>query len=667
MTENSLQVRPYPLGAHCEGAGIRFSFVSGKDNCGILIFDKTTGKKLKKIPFDPRQKIGNIHCCYVTEYDASRITYQFYEEDSVVPDANARIFMGKSGYGRERNARDLKAGFLTDAFDWQEDQRPRIPYGDCICYCMHVRGFTKHPSSGVDHRGTFLGMVEKISYLKEIGVTTVELQPAYEFLEIPSREERREELPYLAKEEDPDCPGLKKLNYWGYKKGYYYAPKSAYASGGNASLEFKEMVREFHKNGIEIVMQFYFPKEISVYGIPEILRYWVMEYHVDGFHLMGEALPVDLLIQDPMLADTKLWYYHFDPDSLYKKEEYPAYRNLASYQDDYLYTMRRFLKGDEDMVGPVLYQMRHIPDKMGRIHYLSNYYGMTLMDMVSYDRKHNEGNGEENRDGSDYNCSWNCGEEGSTRKKKVLGLRVQQIKNAMCMLLMSQSTPLIFMGDEFGNSQKGNNNPYCQDNVTAWLDWRDREKHAEIHSFWKQLVEIRKAHPVLHQAREPRILDYIACGYPDLSYHGLNAWRPQTERYSRSVGMMYCGKYAKVDHTKDDCFFYIAMNMHWEMHEFGLPRLPKGFRWQLLVSTREDRQNCQETGKIKQEDLSLTKSEETNSESVFPVPPRSIAIFNSVPDPAAGETDHSKHRGRGRKPQAEKTKTPEQYNDRTIF
>jgi glycogen operon protein len=285
-----------------------------------------------------------------------------------------------------------------------------------------------------------------------------------------------------------------------------------------------------------------------------------------------------------------------------------------------MYIMRKFLKGDEDMVKSVMYEMRRVPQGAGRIHYMSNYYGMTLLDMVSYDRKHNEPNGEDNLDGNDYNCSWNCGEEGATRKKKIAALRLRQLKNAMCMLLLSQSTPLIFMGDEFGNSQKGNNNPYCQDNAVTWLDWKDKERNAELYTFWKELIDLRRNHAMLHRSSEPRIMDYIACGYPDLSYHGMNAWRPQTESYSRCIGMMYCGKYVESEGTGSEDSLYIAMNMHWESHEFGLPRLPKGMKWKLLLTTDEQK-------------LSDTEAMEIISEeNVCEVPARTVAIFISVQD-----------------------------------
>lgn len=632
MTEKIMQIKPYPLGAHCEGEGIRFAFVSEKESCGILIFNRETGEQIEQIPFDTKHKIGNVWCAFLAKYKPEEISYQFYEEDlkeqydgdgrKVVPDQNAALFVGAHVYGSARDAGELKAGFVTEAFDWQNDKNPRIPYEDSLCYLLHVRGFTKHASSQVEHGGTFRGIVEKLPYLQEIGVTTVELQPAYEFAEIPSKEERMKEIPYPVKEGDLASFGAPKLNYWGYKKGYYYTPKAAYAVK-DAVAEFKEMVRAFHQNGMEIVMQFYFPKEVPALEIPEILRYWVMEYHVDGFHLMGENLPIELYAADPVLAQTKLWYYDFNADVIYKRSEYPAYRNLAAYNDDYLYTMRKFLKGDEDMVKAVQYQMRRIPEKKGRIHYMSNYYGMTLMDMVSYDRKHNEENGEDNRDGNDYNYSWNCGEEGDSEKEDIKALRLQQLKNALCMIMFSQSTPLIFMGDEFGNSQKGNNNPYCQDNDTTWLDWNDIKRNAEIHSFWKRLVELRRKYPVLHPADETKMTDSLACGYPDLSYHGESAWNAETKPYSRWMGIMLCGKYAKAQNAECD-FLYIAMNMHWENHDFGLPKLPKGMAWKECIATMAT------NGSIEDSSVGNCDAKLHNPENHRTIPARSIAVFCSV-------------------------------------
>lgn len=618
MTEKILHNNPRLLGAHIESSGVRFSFVSRSAACGILLYDSETGRLRKKIPFTEEERIGHVYSKMVTDMDPSSSTYLFYEGDRLIPDERARVFPHKVPYGRERDIKDMRAGFVTGTYDWRQDKFPRIPYNKVIAYCMHARGFTKHASSGVKHRGTFAGIAEKIPYLKDIGITTIELQPAYEFAEVPFKGETGNQ-PRMTETGILEEENRQKVNYWGYKKGYYYVPKSAYAAAKDTVTEFKELVRALHANGMELVMQFYFPEDVRHNEIPEILRYWVLEYHVDGFHLLGGNLPAELLASDELLADTKIWYYRFDTDRLYGRNEQPLYPHVAEYNDAWYYDMRRFLKGDGGMLGSVLYHMRHIPEKAGCIHYLTNYYGFTLADLVSYDYKHNEPNGEDNRDGNDYNCSWNCGEEGRTRRQTVRQLRLKQMKNALCLLMLSQSAPLIFMGDEFGNSQKGNNNPYCQDNAVAWLDWGGIKKNEEILSFWKLLVRFRQEHPILRPVRELRQTDYIACGYPDLSYHGQNAWCPQTEAQFRHIGMLLYGKYAKDAEIKDDTFIYIAINMHWERHRMALPRLPKGAAWEIAFSTESG-----ETGR------KTEAEEEKDMEFVRNIPPRSVAVYISV-------------------------------------
>ncbi len=613
MTKTYSHKQPYPLGAHVWDGGVRFSFVSRSEACGILLYDRQTGSLSEKIPFAREDRIGNVYCRTVEGIDTKECTYLFYEDDRLVPDSRGRAFPKKLPFGRERSAEDMKAGFLTEEFDWGEDHTPRIPYHQALCYCLHVRGFTKHASSGVEHRGTFAGIKEKIPYLKEIGITTLELQPAYEFTEIPLKEECLHNPP-CAVSLDGAGEGdgaRKKMNYWGYKESYYYAPKAAYAASADAAGEFRELVKALHANGMELVMQFYFPDGARQNEILDILCFWVLAYHVDGFHLLGENLPADMLARDDVLADTKLWYYGFDTDKLYKRGEQPPCPHLAEYNDAWYYDMRRFLKGDGNMLGTALYHMRHIPQKAGRIHYLTNYYGFTLADMVSYDYKHNEANGEENRDGSDYNCSWNCGDEGTTRKNNVRKLRLRQMKNAMCLLLLSQSTPLIFMGDEFGNSQKGNNNPYCQDNGVTWLDWKGIERNAELHAFWKMLIRFRRDNPILRPERELRLMDYIACGYPDLSYHGQYAWRPETEGNYRHIGIMLCARYAGFHDDCDNAFLYLAINMHWEQRSLALPKLPKGMKWELAFSTEAERRAEEKDAFLRQ------------------VPPRSIAVYTA--------------------------------------
>ena len=501
MTEKKHAIKPYPLGAHVEDGAIRFAYASGKKDCGILIYDRKSGKKTHRVPFRQEERMGNVYCKYL-ELEPENVGYQFYEGERTVPDLHAQGFLRKPAYGKIRKPADRIAVFPNEDFDWEQDMHPMLPYEDSTCYCLHVRGFTMHASSQVTHRGTFAGVVEKLDYLQEIGVTTVEFQPVYEFDETPEKTVPKTsgELAAVAGEKNGEgkLPGYRVLNYWGYREGFYYAPKAAYAAGEDPAEEFRLMVKEFHKRKMEVILQFYFPRGMDAAEIGNILRFWVLSYHVDGFHLMGEGVPAQMLAGDPALSGTKLWHYSFDTEQLYDPAVKPEYRNLAEYRDDYLYTMRRFLKGDDNMLSGVLYEMRHIPANMGRIHYLSNYYGFTLMDMVSYDHKHNEANGENNRDGSDNNHSVNFGHEGPCSDPIITQQRERAIMNMLGTLLLSLGTPMLLAGDEFGNSQNGNNNAYTQDNETTWLDWDwlySTEQTAELKLFnlTSRLIALRKA------------------------------------------------------------------------------------------------------------------------------------------------------------------------------
>ena len=244
------------------------------------------------------------------------------------------------------------------------------------------------------------------------------------------------------------------------------------------------------------------------------------------------------------------------------------------------------------------------------VRYLASHNGMRLMDMVSFDRKHNEDNGEHNNDGTDYNYSWNCGAEGDTKKRRVQQLRRSQIYNAVIMALLHQGIPMIFAGDEFGQSQQGNNNPYCQDNEISWVNWKNKRKNKAMFEFVREIIALRQAHPVLHMEKPVRMMDYLGCGYPDVSVHGARPWQPEDTPESHYVGMMYCGTYV---HTsgKDDDFFYIAYNMHWEPKTIGLPHLSEKLQWEAVVATTS-------MDNLDFEDMYQAK-----------IPPRTIVIFKS--------------------------------------
>ncbi len=568
---------PYPLGANRDRSGINFSFVTKESDAGVIIYDKD-GKQIKeRISFPEEYAVGNIRCMNV-EGLSGDVVYAFYEKESVVRDERGRAFLGCYEYGEKELAgrKTAPALICTEEYDWGGDKKSVIPYAESIVYCLHVRGFTRHPSSKVKGKGTFLGIQEKIPYLKDLGITTVEFQPVYEFPEVEKCKEHTQNMPETIMDQQDETTW--RSNYWGYTKGCYYSPKSSYAHTRNAAVEFKNLVKEFHRNGMEVVLQFYFTEEMQASEILDILRFWVMEYHVDGFHLKGAGIDSRALAMEPALAKTKLWYYGFDVEA--EQTEGASY--LAEYTEDFRYDMRSFLKGDGDMIPAVMRCLRHNPPHCGKINYMSNYDGFTLMDMVCFDKKHNEDNGEGNRDGTDYNASWNCGIEGPSKKKHIVKLRRQQLKNALLMLYFAQGTPLIFMGDEFGNSQKGNNNPYCQDNEITWLNWKNKESNSDIYDFIKEIIRFRKEHPVFWQKKELRGLDYNASGFPDISYHGQFPWKPDLGVASRQLCILYNGTYAG-----ENASFYIAYNMHWEEYTFELPTLKGYLPWEVCIFSGE--------------------------------------------------------------------------------
>lgn len=591
---NQLHIKkgqPYPLGASVRNNTVNFSMVnSSQEECGILLYDKAA-KEALRIPFDAGHRIGNICCLAVDGVNITECEYNYYIGDKVQVDPYAKKIYGNEVWGSVREgAIELRGGIYQPQFDWHKTAPLHIPYQDSIFYCLHVRGFTRHASSKVKHKGTFLGLQEKLPYLKELGITAVELMPAYEFEECESAEDKYA-ISYQVQHIAQDLSEEKgadtcRMNYWGFKKAFYFAPKSSYAAGKDACAEFKEMVREFHKNGIEVIMQFYFPDNTKQGYILDVLKHWVLEYRIDGIHLMGGHIPVTLLATEPLFANTKLMGTDFSLAEIYPEGELPCYRNLGFYRNEFMNDMRKFLKGDFDTLKGFCFHMRNHNPQCGVVNYITNYNGFTLADLVSYERKHNEENGEDNRDGTDYNYSWNCGAEGPTRKRNITELRRKQMRNAFAFLLTAQGTPLILAGDEFANSQKGNNNCYCQDNELSWLNWKNIQKNQEFLDYVKKLIQFRRQHAILHADHELSLSDRGGSGYPELSYHGEEAWKAHTENYFRHIGMMYCGALPKQKDKWDNDYLYAAYNMHWEPKHFALPTLPGNYVWQTVLDTQ---------------------------------------------------------------------------------
>lgn len=557
--------------------GIVFSMErKNNEEANLLLYKKGSKEVIQEIPFPATNTIGDIVCVKAEKIASARYEYNFCIDGKVTLDPYAKVLIGTGKFGEEHpEGHEVRCAMIAGNYDWEDDRKPQIAYEDAVMYSFHVRGFTKQRYSGVRHKGTFLGITEKAEYFKELGINQIKLMPAYEFTEMESvkthaRYRKEEELP-------------KRLNYWGYTKAFHFAPKRAYAATKDPVREFKDMVKTMHRLGIEVLMEFYFPEGCSPRYITECLQYWVQEYHVDGFHVRGVQGICNLMATDPLFADTKLLNIYFPVEEIYGKKNLPKKRMVAECNDGFMIDVRRFLKGDEESLKAFAERMRRNPKGSGLINYIASHDGFTLCDLVSYEERHNEDNGEQNRDGRVQNYSWNCGEEGKSRKKKILELRNRQMKNAWCMLLLSAGTPMILAGDEFCNSQLGNNNPYCLDNEISWLDWKGyKSGNSEMFRFVKDLIAFRKKHKILHMGQELSMTDSLSCGFPGISYHSSSAWYGELDGQNRKIGVMYCGKYAD-----EDELIYIAYNMHWMEHTFALPALPGGYRWNVALDTSE--------------------------------------------------------------------------------
>lgn len=535
----------------------------------LELFSRTGKKRLCSIPYPKDCRIGSVYSIMVKGLDPSDCLYKIRSGKHDYIDPCVKEIAGNDKFGK----RDGLGSFLTPS-PVLKHKRPCLEWEDMMIYLLNVRAFTEDPSSKVQHPGTFDGLREKIPYIKELGMNCLLIQPAYDFDEIT--------------EQRSEAGSRIRLNLWGYVPGNYFVPKPAYASGDPAA-EFAMLTDELHKNNMELIMQFYFDPNATTCFILDVLRYWVMTYGVDGFEIMGASLPVSEIAKDPLLTDTKLIFTDTDADMIYGRSN-PVRKNVGIVNSPFMYDMRKYLKGDEDMLNAVSKHMLMNPDRNAVINYITSYYGFTLKDLVSYERKHNDKNGEGGLDGSDYNYSWNCGEEGPSRKKSVNSLRFKQMKNAMMLLILSQGVPVIRAGDEFCNSQRGNNNAWCQDNKISYLDWNDLDKNRKFFDFVCTLGRLRKKHPVFRGRYAKKMYDYISCGTPDVSFHGEQAWNQSFANYNRHFAVMYAGAYEKTGSGKCDDDFYMACNMHWTGHRFHPPKPAKGKKWEICLSSGNEKE-----------------------------------------------------------------------------
>ena len=651
--------RPLPFGATLIAGGVNFSIYSSHaTTCMLVLFKRHQPEPIAEIPFPEEFRIGNVWSMIVFDLDYENLEYGYrmdgpsnfheghwFNPQKILMDPYAKIIGGRDIWGVEPDWSDAyqhRARLAFDDFDWGNDRPLEIPPEDQIIYEMHVRGFTEHPSSGVkeSHRGTFAAIRDKIPYLKTLGVNAIELMPIFEFDEFENSRRHPETNDLL-------------LNYWGYSTVGFFAPKAGYAATGKYGMqvdELKSLVKDLHKNGIEVILDVVFNHTaegnengpyISFRGIdnktyymltPEgyyfnfsgcgntlncnnpivrnivldCLRYWVAEYHIDGFRfdlasILGRdpwgaplANPplLETLAFDPILAKCKLIAEAWDAGGLYQVGSFPAYGRWAEWNGKYRDDIRQFLKGDAGKVGAMAQCLQGSPDLYARagrgpatsINFITAHDGFTLADLVSYNGKHNEANGEWNNDGSNDNESWNCGAEGWTEDPGINALRQRQIRNAIAILMVSQGVPMLLMGDELGRSQHGNNNTYCHDNELNWLNWDLLKTNQDLFNFVSHCLHFRQAHPVLRNRDHFQNRDYVGSGYADITWHGTQAWNADWSEASRALAFMLCGKHAKQG-TIVDNYIYVAMNMHWETHWFEVPALPTGLRWHVSVNT----------------------------------------------------------------------------------
>jgi glycogen operon protein len=416
--------------------------------------------------------------------------------------------------------------------------------------------------------------------------------PVYEFEELVFHEPAA--VPSYVKWEpmegdlyQPEERRAKQLNYWGYTAGNYFAVKASYSSTPDAALEWKELLRELHANGMECVMEMYFDEKMNQNVILDALRYWVSEFHVDGFHLLGRSVPVTAIAQDMLLSRTKIFYDRFEPFLFEQKKRYP---HLYLYNDDYYYPIRKILNQQGGQLAEFANQQRRQHEMLGFVNFVAGNNGFTLADLFSYGQKHNEANGEDNSDGNDWNYSTNCGVEGKTTRRAVVTVRERKIRNAFAIIMAAQGVPLFLAGDEFGNSQEGNNNAYCQDNRIGWLNWKQQNKFAWLGEYVAKLVQFRQQHPIIARETPMARADVEHRGFRDLSYHGDKAWMSDFPVDRQAVGMMYCGRYVtKEDGTQDD-FVYVGYNFGYNTCSLAMPKLPEKKKWYLVMDTAAGRE-----------------------------------------------------------------------------
>lgn len=560
-----------------------------------------------------------------------------FNEENVLLDPYSRAVTGQRKWGeRPEGGKDFeyRARVVKSSFDWGNIKQLEQPFEDLVIYETHVRGYTKDKSSGVSAPGTFAGLKDKIPYLKDLGINAVELMPIFEFDEMESARVVDGVQLY-------NYWGYNTVSFFAPNTSYAFNEEhnhegdelksliKALKENGievildvvfNHTAEGNEMGPCFSFKGIDNNVYYMLTPDAHYYNfsgcgnvmncnhpvvrnfIIDCLRHWAIEYRVDGFRFdlasilgrdqngapMANPPILESLAFDPVLGKMKLIAEAWDAGGLYQVGSFPSWNRWAEWNGRYRDDMRSFLKGDDGMAGNAITRITgsrdlYSPESRGHkasVNFLTCHDGFTLYDLYSYNEKHNEKNGWNNTDGDNNGHSWNCGAEGETDDPNVNGLRRRLIKNAFAALLCSRGPAMFFAGDEFCNTQFGNNNAYCQDNIISWLDWSRLEEFKEIHDFVRHMIQFRKEHPILRKMTKPS-----SCQFPEISVHNGTPFNASTDYKTKLIGIMYAGR--NEEDTEDDIVFY-CMNAYWEPLVMQLPVLPNGKHWHVDTNTNAE-------------------------------------------------------------------------------
>lgn len=560
-----------------------------------------------------------------------------FNEENVLLDPYSRAVTGQRKWGEKpEGGKDFeyRARVVKSSFDWGNIKQLEQPFEDLVIYETHVRGYTKDKSSGVSAPGTFAGLKDKIPYLKDLGINAVELMPIFEFDEMESARVVDGVQLY-------NYWGYNTVSFFAPNTSYAFNEEhnregdelksliKALKENGievildvvfNHTAEGNEMGPCFSFKGIDNNVYYMLTPDAHYYNfsgcgnvmncnhpvvrsfIIDCLRHWAIEYRVDGFRfdlasilgrdqngaLMANPPILESLAFDPVLGKMKLIAEAWDAGGLYQVGSFPSWNRWAEWNGRYRDDMRSFLKGDDGMAGNAITRITgsrdlYSPESRGHkasVNFMTCHDGFTLYDLYSYNEKHNEKNGWNNTDGDNNGHSWNCGAEGETDDPNVNGLRRRLIKNAFAALLCSRGPAMFFAGDEFCNTQFGNNNAYCQDNIISWLDWSRLEEFKEIHDFVRHMIQFRKEHPILRKMTKPS-----SCQFPEISVHNGTPFNASTDYKTKLIGIMYAGR--NEEDTEDDIVFY-CMNAYWEPLVMQLPVLPNGKHWHVDTNTNAE-------------------------------------------------------------------------------